>query len=245
MTQRIPSASDVAPLAIVQTPAILCQITLINHQLSTGKMAAWSIRPEWPFASSTMSKVLAMTLPQATQHILAPSVVTQPKEPGPAPITELSSVLYIHMTLYIVEVWHHTLLNSDINTHFPFLINEITFGSPIGNPLPLPHTLIPVNLPSALKLPHIIDNETAFELAAMRMSSQCSVSKAHTIFNGHFHTSPLGLIEKIPRSGKWCMICNLLKQDEHSDSTNGWLNIEDYPTKFYSVNMMADYMSLP
>ena len=77
----------------------------------------------------------------------------------------------------------------------------------------------------------------------MRMSSPFSVSDAQTIFNGHFHTSPLRLIKKIPGLGKWHMICHLSKEDEFGELTNGWLNVDDFPTKYYSANMTADFVS--
>jgi len=114
----------------------------------------------------------------------------------PAPVIELSSVLYIHTTLYIVEGRRRTLDDFDMTSHFPFLVNDITFGSPIGNPPPLRHTFIPGNLPSALSFPDIIDKEISSELATLRMSGPFSISQAHTIFCGHFCTSPLGLVEK-------------------------------------------------
>jgi len=70
-----------------------------------------------------------------------------------------------------------------------------------------------VNLPSALRLPHIIDEKITSKLWAARMSGPFSVTQAKTIFNSHFHMSPLGLIEKVPGSGKWLTICHLSKKD--------------------------------
>src|SRR5882724_2902563 len=98
-------------------------------------MAICSTRPECPSASYSMSKGPATTCPQATQLTHAPSVVTQPLKQLPAPITELGSVLYIHTTLYIAEGWHHALNDLDIPSHFPFLVNDISFSSPISNPV--------------------------------------------------------------------------------------------------------------
>jgi len=93
----------------------------------------------------------------------------------------------------------------DTNTShlFPLLVNDISYGSLIGNPPPLRPTFILVNLSSALKLPHNIDDEIISELAAKRMSGPFTVTQVKYIFKGHFRTSPLGLIEEDPGSGKW------------------------------------------
>jgi len=120
-----------------------------------------------------------------------------------APETELSSVLYIHMTPYIAEGWCCALHDLDITRLFPFLVNYMAYGSPIGNPPPLQHTFIPANLPSTLRLLNIVDNEIAAELMAKRMLGPFSIIQANIIFGGHFFTYPLGLIEKSPSSGKW------------------------------------------
>jgi len=48
-----------------------------------------------------------------------------------------------------------------------------------------------------------VDDEIASELATNRMFGPFStLLQAHTIFKGHFHLSPLGLVENDPSSGK-------------------------------------------
>src|SRR5882724_1859469 len=100
--------------------------------------------------------------------IHAPSVAIPPLVQLAAPEIELASILYIHMTLYIADGWCHTLHDSDVSHLFPLLVNDIIYGSPIGNPPPLQHTFILKNLPSGLSLPHIVDDEIATELSAKR-----------------------------------------------------------------------------
>ena len=99
-----------------------------------------------------------------------------------------------------------------------------------------------MNLPSALKLPHVVDEEISSKLAANRMSGPFSITQAHTIFGSHFCMSPLSLVEKDPGSSKWCTICHLLKEDDNGQLTNGWLNADDFPMKYYLVNMTADFV---
>jgi len=55
--------------------------------------------------------------------------------------------------------------------------------------------------------------------------------------------SPLSLVEKDPGSAKWRAIHHLSKEDAHGDSMNGWLNPDEFPTKYYSASMTADFMS--
>ena len=92
-------------------------------------------------------------------------------------------------------------------------------------------------------LPEVISNEIAAELCAGHISGPFTVEEAHIIFDGHFHTSPLGLIEKVPGDRKWRMIWHLSKMDAEGESTNGWLSSDDFPTHYYSASMMADFVS--
>ena len=84
-----------------------------------------------------MLKGLAQTQPNLTVPTLAPSVVILHVECLAAPKTELSLVLYTHMTPYIAEGWGPALHDSNISHLFPLLVNDVAYGSPIGNPLPL------------------------------------------------------------------------------------------------------------
>jgi len=174
--------------------------------------------------------------------ICAPSVVILPMAQPAAPEIELDSILYIHTTPYLADGWRHALRALDISHIFPLLVTDIIHGSLISKPPPLQHTFIPKNLPSALSLPHIVDDEIAAEVSAKRMSSPFSISEATTIFNGHFRTSPLGLVDKEPGSGKWRTIRHFSKEDAAGNSTNSWLNADDFPTKYYLASTTADYV---
>jgi len=243
-TPKTPSASGVVRLAIMPILANPPRTNPISHQSSTGKTGILSTKREWQSASSSMSKAPAMTHPLGILPTPALCAGTPLTEPPPAHATELSSILYILTTPYIAKGWCDALDDSVLTSRFPFLVNDISFGSPIGNPPPLHHTFIPGNLPSALSLPHIIDEEIHSEIAAKRLSGPFSISQVLIIFNGDLQTSPLGLIEKPPGSGKWHTIRHLSKEDEYSNLTNGWLNVEDFPMKYYSANMTADFVSL-
>jgi len=95
------------------------------------------------------------------------------------------------------------------------------YGSPIGNPPPLSKVFLPKNLSSAYLHPEIIDNELLTEVSAGRMSGPFSVEQASVIFGGPFHSSPVGLVEKVPGNNIWHMIRHLSKTDSNGFSTNG------------------------
>ena len=54
------------------------------------------------------------------------------------------------------------------------------------------------------------------------MDGPLSIEEAHVIYGGHFHTCPLGLVEK-PGSLDLRMIRHFSKEDKFGHSTNGWL----------------------
>ena len=191
----------------------------------------------------SMSGGTVTTLPWFIPSTPAPSVVVQAMEPLTACETELHSVLYKHVTPYIPSAWGSALRIANISHLFPHLVHNLSYGSPIGDPPPLYSTFTPKNLPSSTILPDIIANEIRAELSAGRLSSPFTLDEAHIIFDGHFHTSPLGLVEKHPGDGKWRMIRHLSKTDPKADSTNGWLDANDFPMKYYSTSMMANFVS--
>ena len=122
---------------------------------------------------------------------------------APARVTELCRILYIVVTPYIPGAWKQALADAYLTSTFPNLVHDITFSSPIGNPPPLLHTFIPKNLASATLLPDIIENELLNKTSSGCMSGPFSVEEAHVIYNGHFHTSPVGLVKKVPGDGNW------------------------------------------
>ncbi|KAF8527253.1 hypothetical protein JB92DRAFT_2699094, partial [Gautieria morchelliformis] len=104
-------------------------------------------------------------------------------------------------------------------------------------------TSIPPNMKSALDQPSIIDEHLQEEIEADCMSGPFTIDEAHTIFDGHFCTSPLGLIEKEPGSGKWRLICNTSCRDSHNISMNNMLNSDDFPTRWGLAWLVVQYVS--
>lgn len=157
--------------------------------------------------------------------------------------TDLSSILYCITSPYIPNGWREALKLCNLSHLFPNLIHDITYGSPIGNPPPLTHTFIPDNLASVNLKAQFISDDIVAEVTTGRMSGPFSVEEAQSIFQGHFRTSPLGLV---PKPGKgpdsFCMICHLSKRDSSGFSTNNWIDSDDFPTEWSSAAQCVDFV---
>ena len=110
-----------------------------------------------------------------------------------APEIELCTVLLHTPSPYKPDGWKEALESCNITSLFPILVQDIVYGSPIGNLPPITHTFIPDNLPFNLGF---IAQDIAAKVLAGRMSGPFTISQAHVIFSGHFRTSPLGLVPK-------------------------------------------------
>jgi len=113
--------------------------------------------------------------------------------------------------VYKPGTWQHTLSNTNFLSSFPNLVHDITYSSLIGNPPPLTATFLPPNLPSANLHPELIDLELSNEVSAGQMLGPFSTTQASAIFDGFFCSSPVGLVEKNPGDGIWCMLMHLSK----------------------------------
>jgi len=89
-----------------------------------------------------------------------------------------------------------------------------------------------------------MDSMIQEELLASCFNGPFSIAQAHKVFGGHFHTAPLGFVEK-PGSSTLRLICHHSKEDHLSLSTNGWLDPSIYLTKFYMVANAVDFVSRP
>ena len=76
------------------------------------------------------------------------------------------------------------------------------------------------------------------------MSGPFMVAEATKIFGGFFRCSPVGLIEKVPRDGIWRMVRHLSKQDNDGNSTNNWIDSDDFPTTYFTSIWVTQFVSL-
>ena len=196
--------------------------------------------------SCSMSRDHALTLlPVHTVTIPVLSAVTNIMRPPHVPETKSSRILYKTITPYNPFSWKHGLIECNLLSHYPNLICDIKYGSPIGNPPHLSETFIPNNLASVLNNPDFVFSSLAEETASGCMDGPFSIVEAHTIFKGHFCTSPLGVIEK-PGSltHPFHLICHLSKCDSNGCSTNGWLDASEFPPFYFSAARCADFVSI-
>jgi len=184
-----------------------------------------------------MSGTLAQCSPQVTMACTpTPYVVTRSMVPTFAPETSLKSILYTHTTPYVPSTWLDTLFTSNLLTSFPNLVHDITYGSPIGNLPALSKCFLPPKLSSANTLPYIIDQELLDEVSAWHMSGPFTLEQASIIFGAPFCSSPMGLVKKVPGDGQWRMIRPLLKQDNEGQSTNGWVDSDEFPAIYFTAS---------
>src|SRR6266481_2829719 len=244
-TQSLSCASDVAIQVTKPPHAVpLPRVTPNAPSSLKGSQAAWLPKTQ---SKSVCSSMFGDPAKESAWHhtaitsALSAGMLTIPCVP--AHEIDLDKVLYIVSIPYIASAWNLALATANLTSQFPKLVHGITYGSPIGNPPPLLHMFIPKNLASADFLPNIIDQELLDETAAGCMSGPFTVSEASCIFCGHFHTAPVGLIEKVPGDGNWRMIRHLSKTDHLGFSTNDSLDSDDFPTSYFSATIVVDWVS--
>jgi len=75
------------------------------------------------------------------------------------------------------------------------------------------------------------------------MDSPFSIEQPHDIYSCHFRTCLLGLVKK-PSSTALRMIHHFSKEDHLGQSTNGWLDSDDFLTLWFTALQTADFVSL-
>jgi len=88
-----------------------------------------------------------------------------------------------------------------------------------------------------------MDNFIQEELYAGCFNGPFTKQQANIIFDGHFHTAPLGFVEN-PGSTSLRLICHHSKEDGFGQLTNGWLDPSMDATRFYTAANAAEFMSL-
>ena len=78
---------------------------------------------------------------------------------------------------------------------------------------------------------------------AGHMSDPFTIDEVHVIFDGHFRTPPVGLVEKVPGDRKWQMIWHLSKTDCEGFLTNLSLDSHDCLTMYFSAADVAAWVS--
>ena len=201
------------------------------------------LRPTKRFVSASMFEEGAKPEVGITRNTPVRSVETQSMRHGFVLETEHFKV----PCPYVPDMWKAALHAANIHNRYPTLIQDITFGFPIGfNLSKLSFTFLLPNLPSALLQPEFIHQELHAERQAGRMAGPFTKDEAHVVFRGHFRTAPLGLIKKPykDKPSSWRLIRHLSKKDKNGQSTNSWINSDQWQTKWGTAAMVADFVSL-
>ena len=146
-------------------------------------------------------------------------------------------------TLYIPDGFHALLCKTGLDSIYPTIVHDIRYGLPIGNPTQLTETFIPKNMKTALENPKLVDEHIREEVETGRMTGPFSIEEAHHIFGGHFRTTPLGLVQKEENTTKWRVIRNASKKDSYGVSVNDMIESDDFPTRWNSAWIVAQYVS--
>jgi hypothetical protein len=155
----------------------------------------------------------------------------------------LASELYTITTPYKAKGFKIALEQAGLTSHYPNLLTDIPQGLPIGKPPLLTHTFVPPNMKLALQHPQFVNAHIPEEIEAGHMSGPFTLNKTHFIFKGHFHTTPMGVIEKEPRDGKFRLIRSWPKKDADGVSGNDMLNSDDFLTCWGSAWVVEQYVS--
>jgi hypothetical protein len=133
-----------------------------------------------------------------------------------APSAELRAILlnpakceqiFPIVTPLLHERWSKALLEAGLLDEYHDLPKGICFGFRSGLKNTITSSYIPPNARSALSNLEPIDDYLAKESAAGRISKKYSSHELSSLI-GPFRTNPLGLVEKVPGSGKFHMTNN-------------------------------------
>ena len=108
---------------------------------------------------------------------------------------------------------------------------------------PLSQGLSYLNLLSANICPDVIDQELVDEVMAGHMLGPFTLSQVMEIFGSFFCCPLVGLVEKIAGDSNWQMICHLSKRVKDSNSTNDWINSDDFPTTYFMASWVTQFVS--
>jgi hypothetical protein len=119
------------------------------------------------------------------------------------------------------------------------------FLLPIGLNMPtVSQNFIPPNHYKTVEEDQIIQAKLTKEVNLGRMSGPFSIQQAERFFGGPFRTAPLAIVPK-PGVGpdRWRMVQNLSFRDQFGMSVNDFIDSDDFPTKWGTAQMMADWVS--
>ncbi|KAF8825106.1 hypothetical protein HHX47_DHR7000775 [Lentinula edodes] len=154
------------------------------------------------------------------------------------------------ITPYNASAFAIELARHNIWDRFPFLIEYLTTGFPLGNMPVLHETIIIPNHSSVHKHPDVVWDYIHEEAASNRMSGPFSQNEIESIMRGPFFCSPFIIIEQSQGPGKPAKrrVCRNLSKDGRDSSgksipcINSYILKEHFPTSFDSAAYTANLL---
>ncbi|GAW01304.1 reverse transcriptase ribonuclease h [Lentinula edodes] len=154
------------------------------------------------------------------------------------------------ITPYNASAFAIELARHNIWDRFPFLIEYLTTGFPLGDMPVLHETIIIPNHSSVHKHPDVVWDYIHEEAASNRMSGPFSQNEIESIMRGPFFCSPFIIIEQSQGPGKpaKCRVCRNLSKDGRDSSgksipcINSYILKEHFPTSFDSAAYTANLL---
>jgi hypothetical protein len=199
-----------------------------RHPLIATKtlLATPSTQKELSYAP-TGNDQMAVPAPHTIQNTNAQDAENQ--------ITELSAVLEQTKldagSPYKPEIWKKLLIQANLINEYPNLPSQLQFGFHAGIQ-PLSKTFTPPNKPSTLQYPAEFKSIITREFQQKRYIGPLSRSSVETLI-GPFQTSPLSIIPKPGKPGKFRLVQNLSYPHiprNHISSINSSIDSDNYPS---------------
>jgi hypothetical protein len=151
------------------------------------------------------------------------------------------------ITPYCADQLELFLRNANLLDQYPQLPDKIRHGFPLGELDPIETTYAPPNLPSALEHDQLIQDYINTELSLGRFSGPFTQEELE-IKIGPFRSSPLQVAvkEEAPGQPKKFRVCrNLSFKGPSGRSVNDEIDAKDFPTRWGTAQLVADFVSLP
>lgn len=167
---------------------------------------------------------------------------------SPLPNTTASdSEIYNRIiTPYDPQAFNKLLSEYDLSDKYPFLVNNLTYGFPMGDMPHLTESIIIPNHPSITEHLKAVYEYINTELDAQRMSGPFSQTETEHILRGPFYCSPFVVVsqDQGPNLPPKIRICRHLSKDAASmASVNSFIDKEDFPTRFDMPPKVAEAVS--
>lgn len=197
---------------------------------------AW--RPDPDSIPYSMWETDPISLPSLPHHVFLDNLRITPSAYDSD--TNFSKILMP----YNADQLENFLHNTNLLDQYPQLPDKIRFSFPLWKLDPIATTYAPPNLPSALEHDQLIQDYINTKLNLSRFSGPFS-QQALEAKIGPFHSSPLQVAvkDKGPDLPKKFRVCrNLSYKDPSGRSVNDEINAKDFPTRWGTAQLVADFV---